>query len=144
MLKAEPVLKQVIPGIEVDAVIGRQPWAVNDLLAARRTVGTLAPIVVIHIGNNGRFSANQFNQIMSTLDGVRRVIFINDKVPRAWQDLNNQDLAQGVKRYPQAVLIDWNAASSDHPEYFWVDGIHTRPEGTEVYAKLIADAIAGN
>ncbi|MGB8645340.1 MAG: acyltransferase family protein, partial [Anaerolineae bacterium] len=141
MLKAEAELQRAIPGIDVDAAIGRQPWVVNDLLVVRQDAGTLAPIVVIHVGNNGRFTPTQFDKIMATLAAAHRVIFINNKVPRDWQDINNKDLAAGVKRYANAVLIDWNAASKDHPEYFWDDGIHTRPAGTEVYAALIAQAV---
>jgi hypothetical protein len=34
-------------------------------------------------------------------------------------------------------LVDWYAASADHPEYFW-DGIHLTPRGARAYADLIA------
>ena len=69
------------------------------------------------------------------------MIFINTKVPRNWQDLNNTALAEGVKRYPNTLLLDWNAASAGHPEWFWSDGIHLRPEGADAYANLVAATI---
>ena len=83
----------------------------------------------------------QFDEIMGILKDTRRVVFVNARVPRQWQDPNNTVLADGVKRYPNAVLVDWSSASANHPEYFWDDGIHLRPEGATVYAGLIAAAI---
>jgi hypothetical protein len=50
-------------------------------------------------------------------------------------------LADGVTRYPNTVLVDWNAASAGHPEFFWDDGIHLRPAGAQAYAHLIAGQI---
>lgn len=50
---------------------------------------------------------------------------------------NNAVLADGVGRYAEkAVLVDWQATSEGHPEYFW-DGIHLTPEGAAAYATLI-------
>ena len=37
-----------------------------------------------------------------------------------------------------AVLVDWHAYASEHPEFFWDDEIHLRPEGAQAYAQLIA------
>jgi hypothetical protein len=47
-------------------------------------------------------------------------------------------LAEGVRRYPNAVLVDWYSASVDHPEYFVEDGVHLRIKGQRVYADLIS------
>jgi hypothetical protein len=69
---------------------------------------------------------------------ARRVAFVNEKVPRSWEGSNNAVLATGVTRYPNARLVDWHDAGVDHPEYFWADGIHLRPEGAAAYAVLIA------
>ena len=63
---------------------------------------------------------------------------LNAKVPRPWEDQVNQALADGVKRYKNAVLVDWHTIAGDHPEFFWDDGIHLRPEGAQFYAQLIA------
>ena len=66
------------------------------------------------------------------------MIFLTTRVPRKWQEPNNTALTEGVKRYPNASLLDWNAASNEHAEWFWNDGIHLRPEGARVYVNLIA------
>ncbi len=141
MLGAVGALHQAVEGIDVDAQMSRQVGAAVNIIRARQVGEQLGEVVVIHMGTNGSFSSRQFDQMMESLSGARRVIFINDRVPRAWQDTNNAVLAEGVKRYPQAVLLDWVGASANRPELFWQDGIHLRPEGAKFYAGLIADAI---
>ena len=69
---------------------------------------------------------------------MRRVAFVNTNVPRAWEGPNNAVLADGVQRYPRAVLVDWYSASADHPEYFVEDGVHLQIQGQQVYADLIS------
>ena len=138
MLGAANTLAPTVGNIEVDAEVGRQVSATIDLLRAYRDAGRLGDVVVVHMGNNGTFSANQFDQMMEVLANVRRVVFVNLKVPRSWEGSNNTVLAEGVTRYPNAVLVDWHAASVDRPDFFWSDGIHLRPEGAQYYAQLIA------
>jgi hypothetical protein len=47
-------------------------------------------------------------------------------------------LADGVRRYPNTVLVDWHAASAGRPDLFVGDGIHLQPEGQRIYVDLIA------
>ena len=51
-------------------------------------------------------------------------------------------LAARVPAHPNAVLLDWYAASDGHPEYFYDDGTHLRPAGAAQYAALIK-SVAG-
>ena len=123
---------------EIDAQVGRQAAAVVDILQQRRALGQLGDVVIIHIGNNGTFTSEQFDEMMQELKDVRKVVFVNVKVPRTWEEPNDDTLAEGVKRYSNTELVDWRAASADHPEYFAEDGYHLQPEGQRVYADLIA------
>ncbi len=142
MLGAGRTLVATLGGVEVDAEVGRQVTTMIDILQARRASGQLGEVVIIQGGDNGTFSGRQFDEIMKALDGVRKVVFVNVKVPRQWEGPNNAVLREGVERHPHAILVDWHGASRDRPEFFWEDGIHLRPEGAEVYASLIAAAVA--
>lgn len=142
MLGASNYLRKTITAVDVDAKIGRQVSTALQLLRERQDAHLLAPVIVIHLGNNGRFSEKQFDEMMTVLKDVPHVIFLTTKVPRKWQEPNNNALVEGVKRYPNAVLVDWNSVSSAHPEWFWKDGIHLRPDGAQVYANLIAETIS--
>jgi peptidoglycan/LPS O-acetylase OafA/YrhL len=138
MLGASNYLRKTMGTLLVDAQLGRQVPAAIQLLQQYQDANRLPSTVVIHLGNNGTFNAKQFDELMAVLRDVPRVVFLTDKVPRKWQDANNTALEEGVKRYPNAALIDWNAASAQHPEWFWKDGIHLNPDGAQVYANLIA------
>jgi hypothetical protein len=50
-------------------------------------------------------------------------------------------LAEGVERYPNAVLADWYSASVDHPEFFVEDGVHLSIDGQRAYVDLISDQL---
>jgi peptidoglycan/LPS O-acetylase OafA/YrhL len=141
MIGAAKQLRSVIGDIEVDAKVSRQAVTTVKLVRARRDAGQLGDVVVIHIGTNGPFSAQRFDEIMGQLVDVRRVVVVTVKVPRRWEAPNNNMLVEGVTRYPNAVLVDWRAASADHPELFWRDGIHLRPAGARLFVDLIAAAV---
>ena len=129
-----------VPGLEVDGEVGRQASDAIAVLRKDDQEGFLAPTVVIHIGNNGPFSARQFDEMMSVL-GNRRVIFMTVRVARDWEGPNNVVIREGVKRYPNAELLDWHAASASHPEWFRDDGLHTSEAGAKAYASMIAQAL---
>jgi len=137
MLAAANDLALAISGIEIDAEVGRPVSVAIDILRARRSAGQLGDVVVVHIGNNSPFSPSQFDEMMELLADVSRVVFVNLKVPRGWEGPNNTVLAEGVARYPNAALVDWYAASVDHPQ-FLLDGVHLGPEGAQAYVQLVA------
>jgi hypothetical protein len=143
MLGAAEKLGKTVPNLAtIDAAVGFQAADAVAVLAARRDAGELGEVVVVHIGSNGIYTAEQFDQTMRVLAGVRRVVFVNVNVPRAWEQPNNEVIAEGVARYPdRAVLADWYSASEGHPEYFVEDGVHLQIEGQKVYAHLISEQV---
>ena len=143
MLGAVGGLQKDVQGLAVvDAEVGMQVYTAIDILKARSARGQLGEVVVVHLGNNGTFTEEQFDDIMRTLSGVDRVVFVNVRVPRAWERPNNRVIAEGVQRYPNAVLVDWHSASASHPEFFYGDGFHLRPVGQRAYTDLISANLA--
>ncbi|MDQ3736917.1 MAG: acyltransferase family protein [Actinomycetota bacterium] len=138
MIGAAGELQRSLGNPAMYADVGMQAAGVIEILQKRRAAGDLGEVVVIHIGSNGTLNAEQFDEMMRMLKDVRRVAFVNVKVPRPWEQPNNEVLADGVRRYPNTVLVDWHAASVDRPELFVEDGIHLQAEGQRVYADLIA------
>jgi hypothetical protein len=143
MLGAVGGLQNDIQGLRVvDAEVGMQVYTAIDILRARSASGQLGEVVVVHLGSNGTFSKEQFDEIMELLAGVDRVVFVNVKVPRVWEQPNNRVIYEGVQRYHNAVLVDWNSASASRPELFYGDGFHLKPTGQRVYANLISASLA--
>jgi peptidoglycan/LPS O-acetylase OafA/YrhL len=138
MLGAASELAAVLGNVEVDAEIRRQVGPMIDILRWRAASGLLPDTVVVHIGNNGYFAPGQFDEMMHILAGVRKVVVINLRVQRPWEGPNNTIIAEGVARYPNAVLLDWSAASAGRYDLFWDDGVHLRPEGARIYSALVA------
>src|SRR5215210_646675 len=144
MLGAVEALQQKMPNLGLlNAQGSRQPSAAIDILRQWRTAGYLGDAVVIDIGNNGPFSSEQFDEMMRVLAGVPKVLIVSLTVPPGVEDpvaaSNNAVLTDGVQRYSNTVLVDWHAASAEHPEYFsGEDNIHLSLQGAQAYAELIA------
>ncbi len=89
MLGAMRALQQLGPNVTVDAAVNRQVNVGIEILTYYRDQGLLGDTVVIHLGNNGTFSTEEFDQIMDLLQG-HKVVFLTVRVPgRHWQDSNN-------------------------------------------------------
>ena len=139
MLGAVPRLQKDINGLGVvDAEVGLQVYDAIGILQSRRATGQLGSLVIVHLGNNGTFTRQEFDRIMHVLSGVDKVVFVNVKVPRSWEETNNEVISEGVERYPNAVMVDWYSVSATHPEYFYRDGYHLRPKAQKVYADLLS------
>jgi hypothetical protein len=137
MVGAVPLLAATLPGLYVDAEVGRQFWSAPDLIDSLRADGVLGDVVVIHLGSNGPFTAKQFEAVMASLEGVTGVIFLNVTVPRRWEGDVNAALATHTASHPRVSLADWYDVSHATPEYFAADGVHLTVAGQQAYASLI-------
>jgi hypothetical protein len=139
MIDMQPYLQTDIPGVSVDGVVSRQFETGIGVVQADRAAGTLGSVLVVELGTNGTVTSSDFDAMMQAAAGVKRVVFVNVNVPRPWEAADNAVLAAGVARYPGvAVLADWNALSSPHPEWFTPDQVHLEPAGAQAMAALVA------
>ena len=139
MLDIQPELSVVLPGVTVDGLVSRQFDAGVGVVQADRSAGTLGRVLVVELGTNGPVSASGIDAMMQAASGVSRVVFVNVCVPRDWTAPDNAVLAAAVGRYPgMAVLADWNALATPHPEWFTADQVHLNPAGAAALATLIA------
>ncbi len=141
MLGANKSLHTAIPGIFVDAVVSRQFWDSIVVLQAYKNEGLLPGNIVIHLGTNGAFRDDQFEQIMSVVGPDRKVWFVNAREPRSWEAEVNARLLVDTKRYPNAYLVDWHSASKMHNDWFVQDGFHLSGIGAREYADLVKQHI---
>jgi len=138
MLGAQSALQARFPGIYVNAAVSRQFPVAIDIAGQLAAADRLGDGVIIHMGNNGLITEGQFDSLMDALRGARRVVVLTLQVPRRWEVPNNDIIRAGVKRYPNAVLLDWHHLGHANPGWFWEDGIHLRADGARAYADLIA------
>ncbi|MFC7681051.1 acyltransferase family protein [Paenibacillus sp. GCM10028914] len=141
MLGVAPYLEKQLPGIFIDAKVGRQMAQAEDLIPGLKANGRLNGTVIIGLGTNGAFSSKKLESLLDSLSSAKQVILINTKVPRDWERSVNTMLAEISQQYPNTTLVDWHAASKDHPEYFRPDHVHLEPSGAAAYTALIMSAI---
>jgi hypothetical protein len=91
--------------------------------------------VIFHLGTNGPIGADRCGALMETLAG-RRVVLINNHVPRPWETPNNDLLAACADRYG-ATLVDWHSDATGLAP----DGYHMGGAGAGPYAAMIAAAL---
>jgi hypothetical protein len=114
-----------------------------DVLYGWRT--SLGPIVVIVDGYND-IPASFVADVELTLDtlrndGVQHVLWLNLHAVRPEYAQKNAVLAAAALHHPELRVLDWNAYSSGHPEWYQTDYIHLVPAGGVAIAGFIHQAI---
>ena len=128
--------------IVVDAEVSRQFSQLPDTIADYKSDPDNPPlgdVVIIHLGTNGFLNSRVFDETMEQLEATRRVLFVNVRVPRTWEDEVNRQLTRGVERWDNAYLVDWHGYSAGQEDN-WInptDGVHMVPEGALAYTQLL-------
>ena len=120
----------------INARVGRQaPELINVMVHDKLNMS--GSTVVFNLGNNNKLTEEEVAAIFEEVKNQPKIIVVNTAVPRGWRDENNVLIAQYAQRFG-AVLIDWNAISTGHPEYFAPDGVHLVPAGVRAYVDAIS------
>lgn len=136
MLRSKGELDKTLPGIKIDAVVGRQPGPIIDAVAAAHPSGT----VVVQAGNNGPLTSADGDRLKKALGGVSAVVLVTVRLDRPWEGQTNAEVRRLAASWPQVQVADWYAAAKGHADYL-VDGVHPGPAGQKVYAKTVAAAV---
>jgi hypothetical protein len=59
----------------------------------------------------------------------------------SWASSVNRVLDAAARHTSHVSLADWHAAITGHTALLWPDGIHPRPSGAKVYARVVLAAI---
>jgi len=136
ILGIRSVLGELQPISLVNARIGRQAPELLEVIKDDMSQVESSPIV-FNLGNNGVLVKSDVEAIFEEIKNQPKVIVVNTAVPRPWRDANNSLLSEVASQYPQIQIVDWNAISTGHPEYFAPDGVHLVPTGVQVYVNEI-------
>ena len=139
MLGCAQNLEQLIGRrLRVDAVVGRQVDETIARLAQYRAAGELPSTVIVQIGDNGPVWATDMQKLRTVLAGVPRVVLVNVRLARSWQNEVNGELSSYVRSWPQAVVADWFTHSSPS---MLSDGVHPSFPARDVYASVVFGAL---
>jgi peptidoglycan/LPS O-acetylase OafA/YrhL len=141
ILDAGPYLEKLLPGIVIDGKVGRQLAQAIDVIEALKKSNKLGATVIIELGTNGSFTSKQLNKLLAAIGPDRRILMVNTRVPRKWQDTVNKMLAETADKTANVTMVDWYSASKGKKDFFSKDGVHLKRHGAEFYAELLAKAI---
>jgi len=124
----------------INARVGRQ---IGELIEVAKTDQKFVAdsTVILNMGNNNRLVESDITSLMEIVKNQPRIIVVNTAVPRSWRDENNALIAKVAANYSNTTVVDWNAISTNHPEYFASDGVHLNPPGVNAYVAAILEEL---
>ena len=141
MVAATPALQQALPGIYIDAMVGRQFSTGLQVIADLKAQGLLRPVVVVGLGTNGTVTAGEIGQLFAEIGPGRKLVLVNTYEARPWEQEVNSTLAAAAASHPGVALADWYTTIENRTSLLWPDGIHPQPSGTLVYAQMLKAAL---
>ena len=141
MLASATALERVMPGIYIDAKLGRQVQTGVAVIQTLVAAGRLRPVVLVSLGTNGDVTAAQLRQLRRVIGPGRELVLVNTFGPEAWEHEVNVALAAATRHGRRTQLADWDRAIAARTGLLWPDGIHPRPAGATLYAHVAIKAI---
>ena len=120
----------------------RVPTLVEEV---HRLGSQIAPSVVVEVGYNddpATFASAVEESLYALHDaGVREVRWLTLREVKSQYTAMNAVLRDAAARHPELALVDWNAYSAGHPEWFQNDGEHLVYGGAIAMASIIHAAL---
>ena len=143
-IAAAPSLEADLPGVAVNAEVSRSVYAALPALQAM-DAGGARPCVVIALATNGSVETDQLDAILSYLGPDRGLVLVTAHGPArtTWIPPANETIRAFARAHPDQVAVaDWDAAVAARPDLLLDDQVHPVPEGGELYAQTVTDAVA--
>ncbi len=140
-LASATALERAMPGIYIDAKLGRQVQTGVAVIQSLVTAGRLRPVVLVSLGTNGDVTAAQLRQLRRVIGPGRELVLVNTFGPEGWEHEVNVALAAATRHGRRTQLADWDRAIAARTGLLWPDGIHPRPAGATLYAHVALKAI---
>lgn len=145
MIDAAPYLKQMLPDITIDAIVGQQIWQVQADVPKLKREGAIGNYLIIELGTNGGYTAQELLHLIASLGPMKKIVLVNALVPDPWESEVNSSIATVATTLHNVSVVNWYQIGQKHPNYFYPDHIHLNPAGAKFYAKLIVRALeSGN
>jgi peptidoglycan/LPS O-acetylase OafA/YrhL len=140
ILGIRSALAEIRPLLLVNARVGR---AAPELLEemTRDLEKAAGSTIVMDLGNNDLLTEEIVRNIFELVKESPRIVVVNTAVPRPYRDANNELITSLATQYSNVRVVDWNAISDGHPEYFAPDGVHLVPTGVSAYVIAIDEAL---
>lgn len=139
-LAAAPGLVAELPGVGVDAAVGRQLAEAPAIVTALREAGRLRPYLVVALGTNGDISSRDLSAIVAAMGEGHRLVLVTAHGDRPWMPEVNRKLQAFVTAHPWVGLARWDQTAAQVTD-FASDGIHPGEQGGGVFARLVVETL---
>jgi peptidoglycan/LPS O-acetylase OafA/YrhL len=136
----EKLAARLGPRFSMSAEVGRQADEFVSITRRLKREGHEPQAMIIQMGNNGPLYGEDMEAIQKATSGVGELFLINDHAPVSWVGESNHALAEAAEDWPHTTLVDWAKAIEGKEDLLW-DGIHMKPGGAGIYARLVAKAV---
>ena len=142
MLGAAPTLtKRLGKQSQIDAKVNRQFFQGARLVRDERKQAGPAPIVVVHLGNNGRFPDRELTMLVDDLGDVPLIVLSHLSSPNSFAAGVNALIDAVAATHANVAVLDWDGIVAANPKILYSDHLHMRPAGAALYAEALVDLI---
>ena len=141
MLASAAALEAALPGVYIDAKVDRQMPAGLAVVRSMAAASRLRHVVVFSLGTNSSVTVRQLRQLQRIAGPGRELVLVSTFGPQAWEHAVNTALAVAARHGKHTELADWHQAVAARTSLLWPDGIHPRPAGARLYARVVLATI---
>lgn len=144
MLASADALNSTFPDLYIDAAVSRHYQEAESIIAQMEAAETLDPFVVLGFGTNGASSGARDGLLSDILDQIgeeRIVVLVLPYGDRDWMPEAEAEVLKEAEKRDNVYVADWCHAVRDNTSVLRGDLIHPTPEGAELYAQAIKDAL---
>jgi len=133
-------LQEELPGIRIEAEVGKQFSTGADRVEALVRKDRLRPCLVVALGTNGAVGTGDIGRIMAAAGG-RPVVLVTPYGDRSWIPGAQDAVRAAADRYHNVALADWQRVATRNERLIGPDGIHPTIPGQARFADLVGDAL---
>ena len=114
----------------------------DELLTALEDAAGEHAAVFIHVGTESGIVDGQIRKVLELMGPSQRIVWATIQIPDpdwggfSFEERTNASIRNVVGRQAEGRVLDWNAATTHHPEWT-LDGIRMSPEGCREYARKV-------
>ncbi len=134
-------LNSAFPGIHLDAVSNRQWRHAEGVVSSALEAGAVRRAVILDFGTNaGIPDPDVVRHVLDMLGPGRMIVVVNLYGTSTFIEPANQELADIVAEYPNAIIADWYSAVSTQPDMLQPDQTHPNIPGAQLFAETVQGA----
>jgi hypothetical protein len=139
MVDATSRLQSDLPGIQLDAQVGRQVPPGVTILQNLAAAGRVPDATVFGLGTNGPFLSSQLTELVQLTAGHRLVVVTTHCPYCSWTHADNSMVRAECTARRHCYIAHFQAAARRHPEWFFSDGVHLPSvgAGAKAYAHIV-------